>query len=1236
MFGHHCRTGRAAGILDPDLIHSRDDLGRALTALRHRAGLTIRDLARRADLPKATADDYLRARHLPGPAQGEQFQALLIACGVTEEDELARWQDALLRVRAGSDGRSRRRRAGETPPYRGLKPFEPEDAGLFFGRDAFVARTIERLADRPPLMFLIGASGSGKSSVLRAGLVPAIEAGGGTASIMVPGRDPVAALERAIAAAPGVLIVDQFEELYTLADEPAATDFVRRLAGLGPATTVVAGLRADFFSRVASDPALVPALQTAQVVVPPLSEAELRAAVVEPAAARGVTVDEALVDLVLTEVERGAAGALPLLSHALLSAWENGQGDRVTVADYKAAGGLRGAVQQSAEIAYAELDESQRELARRMFLRLVAVDDDVITTKRRIDRSELPADSAAALEGFVTGRLITVDEKHVEISHDALLTAWPRLAEWVAADHAGLLTHRRLTRAANEWQVNGNDSQLLLRGTVLAGAEEWAADPDHDAAMNRLERAFLVAGVSAREAEQRSARRRVRLLVRLVGALVVALLVTVFSAVHAVRSGDEAARQQRAAERARDEALSRQVAIESTRAAATDPALSQQLALAAYRISPTVDARSALLDATSAGVVDRRLGASGPTAMRLNPAGTVVAVSDALTGEVVLRGFAANRIGDRLGAVPAEAKTDQVYALAWAPDGRALAIGGVAGRVRIFDVADPAHPVALPSPPGGGGAVEGLAFAPDGSRLVAVGADPPTRSWARSGDGWRATPLAGRSAGGPEAGAGGDDVDQAVAFSPDGRTLAVGGSSGSLRRWRDGKLTTVPITDSTITVVAFAPDGSSVLVGAKDHSVTIVGATRRRLETGFTTWVNAAAYAPDGRLVAVGGSNGTIAVFDAAGARVDTIAGSAQVTSLAYTRDGSMLLAAAADGTVRGFPARPRAVPGLGGPLFSVGFARDGSRLVAASTGDTGRVSTWSATTSAASTVALPAWLGPPDGTSAISPDGRLIAAGSATGRVVVVGEGRPPVRLTGATAVIEQLAFGPRGDLVAAGSDDGFVHLWDVGGKAFPPLNAGGLTASVAFSPDGKLLAGASVDRSVHLWDVRDPAHARPVATPGGFDNYAWSVAFSPDSATLAAGGADDTIRRWDVRDPAHPRSLGPPLTGPTHYIAGLAFSPDGRTLAASGGDGSVWAWRDGQPTMALHAANPGGQTYTVAYSPDGRTLAAGGSSGKVVFWDTDPAVAAAAICRSGGDPLSRPEWAVYVPGAPYQETCA
>ncbi|MFI6078047.1 hypothetical protein ACIA5C_41610 [Actinoplanes sp. NPDC051343] len=1249
------REDRAIDVdIDPAGISSRDELRLALTTLRRSAGATIRDIARRADVPRATADDYLSARHLPGLTQTGQFRALLRACGVREQSDLDGWVTALQRVRADSDGRLARRRSRQPAPYRGLAAFEPADADVFFGRDSLVRRLVERVDEvrsGSGLLFLVGASGAGKSSVLRAGLLPALTA---PARLLVPGADPAAELEKVLAETPGVrvLVVDQFEELYTLADPASAGRFLDHLTTLDRGTVVVAGLRADFFAPVAGEPRLVESLQAGPVVVPPPTDEELRAIIVGPAAGRGVAVEQALADILVADARSGQ-NVLPLLSHALLAAWEGRGGDRLTVGDYQAAGGLRGAVQQSAEAAYGGLAPAQRELARRMFLRLVNLDEGVVTTKRRIDRSELPGgdepgDEARVIEAFVGHRLVTVDERHVEISHEALLIAWPRMAEWVAADHAGLLTHQRLTRAANDWTDHGNDSHRLFRGTQLAGTEEWAADPDHRAAMNRRERAFLAAAVAARAAEQRAARRRVRLLAGLACGLVAALVATAVSATRAVRD-------EHSAERARDDALSRQVAIESSRAIVADPALAEQLALAAYRISPTPDAGSALLDATAAGVVNRRAGTYGPTAMRLSPGGDVLAVSDARTGDVVLYRQAGGIVGDRLGVIAADAATDatdaaatatdaaatdQVFALAFAADGRTLAVGGTAGRVRLFDVSDPARARPLPAPAGSGGAVEALAFSADGSALVAGGAEPALRAWKRDGTGWR-----------PAAVSGGDEVVQAVAFSPDGRTLVTGGTDGTLRRRpaatpgapTPGAPTELALGTSTITTVAFAPGRSGLVVGAKDGTAELVGDHDRitRLDTGFTSWVNAAAYSADGKVLAIGGSNGTVALFDAATAtRLDTVAGSSPITGLAWAANGQALLAATSDGTVRGFPMARRSITAGGGAIFSVGYDGSGRRLAFASNGASAGLIVRTAGTQARQS--LPASFGKPEGTSAVSPDGTLLVTGNASGKVALVGAGVSTV-LTGATQMIESLAFSPDGRVVAAASDDGHVHLWDVrdpaAPRSLPALDSGGLAASVAFSHDGKLLAAAGVDRRVHLWDVGDPAHARLLATPGGFDNYAWSVAFSHDSKTLAAGGADDTIRLWDVSDPSAPRALGPPLPGPTHYIFGLTFDPAGTRLAAAGGDGSVWIWRltGGTATSAteLHAADYGGSTYAVAYSPDGSTLAAAGSAGTVTLFDTDPRSAAAAVCRDGGDRLTRAEWARYVAASPFRDPC-
>jgi transcriptional regulator with XRE-family HTH domain len=394
--------------VEPGLIHSRDQMRAALTALRLRAGLTVRDLARRAQLPTATVGGYVTARHLPSPSQVEQFRAVLRGCGVTDQDLLARWDEALVRVRLSSDGRAGRRGADGDAPYRGLEPFRPDDADLFFGREDFVSLVLARLADlwhanhspdaadppEPRLLFVIGASGSGKSSLLRAGVYPAVvqgaiddlasieDAGAPSATparwqatIMMPGAEPRAALNRALdtVAAPRLVVIDQFEELYTLTtDEVERGAFLADLAALGPDTLIVAGMRADFFPAAAQDAVVVSALQDWQMVVPPMSQAELRAAVVSPAAARSTAVDDALVEAVMADVfpSRGPIAAarqnaLPLLSHAMLSTWEHGRRGRLTLADYRSVGGLAGAVQQSAEQAYGELTPAEQELARR-------------------------------------------------------------------------------------------------------------------------------------------------------------------------------------------------------------------------------------------------------------------------------------------------------------------------------------------------------------------------------------------------------------------------------------------------------------------------------------------------------------------------------------------------------------------------------------------------------------------------------------------------------------------------------------------------------------------------------------------------------------------------------------------------------------------------------------------------------------------------------------------------------
>lgn len=1282
---------------DPSRIQTRADLARELTTARTRAGLTVRELANRLGMPSATIGGYLSGRHMPSTAQVQIFRDLLIACGIADAGEHDEWVAALGRARSTSDGRAPR----TAPPYRGLEAFQPTDAALFFGRAKLTQHVLDRLkglrdgpSDGQGLLLVVGPSGSGKSSLLRAGVAAAVAAGAldtegrsWRSVVFTPGESPLAALDRGledVGQAPVVIVVDQFEEVFTAATEKDRAEFIARLVSMTPHSRLgVLGMRADFYAAAAREPQLVPVLQDCQVIVAPMTEAELKQAIVGPARSVGVTVDDGLVDLLVADLApRGRsrhahdAGALPLLSHALLATWERARRNQLTIADYRDSGGIDGAIQQTAEDLYSGMTGAEQELTRRIFIRLVTFDDDMIATRRRIRRTELDelvqnlddviVDADTIVDRFVAHRMITADTETVEVSHEALLSAWPRLGDWLDADRAGLRLHRQLTNAANSWSESGRDDGLLLRGGQLAAMSEWAADPQNRAGLNRAERDLVDVSVDSEQRERRAARRRTRTLQRLLAAVGVLALVATGLGGYGLHARSVANAQRHVATLTRDQALSREVANEVTQVRTFDSSLAAQLALAAYRISPTAEARSALIDSSAKVLATRILGPTGPTAIAINPAGTILAIGHADGGSVRLYQLRTGYAPRSLAAIPGAGGANQVFGLAFSPDGRVLATAGSNGELQLWNVTSTTRPVALGVAPGRfRGAVQGVAFSPDGGTMVAIGQQPGALLWRMSGVG-RATALPALQ--GLPASVGSDPLNaEGVAFSPDGRVLAIGSSDGDVRLWHtSGMGSRMPITlvtsSAAVDALSFSPNGDVLAAADKNGAVNLwnVGAaTPKRahaLLTGFTSWATAVAFTPDGAQLIAGSSDKGVHSWNTSTWQQDASReASGPITGVDLTPDGRTLVTSSGDGSVRLWPAKPTNIAGLGGPAFVVAYSGNGKIIDTTTSGPNAAAALWDGTSSRphrlGPDIVPPRGFGAAAGSSAISANGRLVAIGGRTGDVSlwdVTDPTRPRVLspdLTGATALIEALAFSPNGRLLAAGSDDGAVHLWDVSRPGTPRvvarLDTGGIDGEalgVAFSPNGQLLAAASTDKKVYLWRITSAPQPVALGPLSGFSNYAWAVTFSPDGNTLAASSADHTTLLWNVAGPGRPSRIGPPLTGPTDYAVSVAYSPDGRTLAVGSNDSTEWLWdvtdRSHPVLLATLRAAVGGINAS-AFSPVGSTLAATGGGGQVFRWQTDVAAVSADICRMSGSRITPSEWSQYLPGAPYDPPC-
>jgi Novel STAND NTPase 1/WD domain, G-beta repeat len=772
---------------------------------------------------------------------------------------------------------------------------------------------------------VFGPSGSGKSSLLRAGLLaavrqdlpwrtvlltpgeqPAAALAGKLACVIGTGTEPLLAqlladplsLAEALAAMPDdaelLLVVDQFEELFTMCRESRQQDcFIRALLAATAdqaRTRVVLGVRADFYALCARWPELVAALRDTQILVGPLGPEQLREVIVRPAEQAGMTVDSALVATALAETGT-EPGALALLSHALLETWRHSPAGRLTLTAYTEAGGVPHGVASTAEQVYAGCDPGERQVLRQIFLRLVAVGDGTPDTRRRVPPDalpggEVPGTTAALVDKLARARLITVDAGSVQLAHEALIRFWPRLAEWLAEGREGLRVQRRLSDAVAEWARLGRDPALLYRGTPLALAGAWADRDASLAGLSSAEQEFLDASTAAEAAGRAAASRATRRLRRQVAALAI-LLATVTAA------GGVAAWQRQDALSAERAALSGQLVAQAGELASANPDAAALAALAAWRQDPTVSARSALLD-TAACCTSTQASLSGDSA-------TVNAVALSSDGALLAAGGDDKKVhvwdtvtGREKAVLGGPA--GPVDTVAFGPGGKTVAAGSADHAIWLWDIASGSTPDVLRD---GTGPVEDVAFSPAGTVLASVSGDGQVRLW---------NPATGRRAG--TLGRPGTQV-RAVAFSPHGDVLATAGTGGTVTLWdvadpaHPRVAHTLAGATSAIGNLSFSPAGTMVAAEERGGAVLLwqLGddSTPRKLAHATVT-SRGLASSRDGTVLLTGGSYDDVLLWSTQTGRLvgsDVHRSPAYVRALAYSPDSGTLALGGSAGLVQ-------------------------------------------------------------------------------------------------------------------------------------------------------------------------------------------------------------------------------------------------------------------------------------------------------------------------------------------------
>jgi WD40 repeat protein/DNA-binding SARP family transcriptional activator len=1161
-------------------------------------------------------------------------------------------------------------------PYRGLFAFQEEDAPFFFGRETFAERLIEAVQRRAVVAVIVGPSGVGKSSVMYAGLLPRLrELEGQRIAMLRPGSQPFYALaaallphlepdmneperlvarrqlagalresevplsdvvQRVLEKHPGAqrlqLVIDQFEEVYTLCPLPAVRErFIDSMLAAAqadagrrtPSFGLLLALRADFMGQALAHRPLADALQNGALMLGPMTRDEMRRAVEKPADLQGMALQPGLVERVLDDVG-SEPGNLPLLEFALTLMWERHTGGWLTHAAYEAIGRVEGALTRYADEVYDRLSEEDRGRARRVFTQLVRPGEGTEDTRRLVTRDELDdADWALAQrladERLVVTGLDVAGQQVAEVVHEALIRRWARLREWMDAARVFRMWQEGLRAAIRQWEESDRDEGALLRGAPLAAAEGWLAEREED--LGQAEADFIRASIRLRaEKEAAEAERQIRearleqharrVLQVLVGVFLVAAVTSGGLALRANRQRVRAEEAEQDARRQASVGLAGQAQLEIER---HNPEIAVLLAMEALEEYPyTWQAEKALGHAIQQSRTKHILSGhlEGVGAAAWSPDGTRIATGswdgttkiwDACTGEELLT----------IASFPLEEwdmYLDWIYDVAWSPDSTRIITasgdftksGSLDNVARVWDAATGEELLVLA---GHEDALSSAMWSPDGTRILTSSWDGTARVW-DSETGAELLVLTTYGFGvfttwGYEYGMG------RATWSPDGNRIVTANGNGTAQVWdatTGEELVILSGDPAGLYGVAWSPNGEHIATGGFSGEVGLWNAnTGEKILaiTGHSDAVSDIAWSPDGTYIVTASYDHTAKIWDAdTGQEIVTLSGhDNHVYGVAWSPDGTQIVTGSTDYTARVWDVIGE-VERLTLPIrdvYCTAMAPDGAR-VASCHGTITRV--WDVNTSA-----ILLTLRYPEGemrSVAWSPDGTQIA--TASDEVITIWDtstGAELRTLLGHTAPIGKwIAWSPSGDRLATSSLDGIVKVWDARTwqeiYTFPDYEGPESlwkALSLFWSPSGERICGVSIrDGKATIWDVTT-GESLTLDMGGYMNNAAWS----PDGKHVVTVGAPG-VQLWDATT-----GESQPILFDQSWSNYAMWSQDGMRIvtASDDGIGRVWDVATGEVMLSLYSQESSSGLWKAVYSPNESFIATANFDGTAAVWD-------------------------------------